>query len=104
MQREAVLDRIDALADRKPCARQPLDVGRDTHAHAMGLVDDRSSSSSVICAGSGSSATTDRAPVLTPYVGPPASRCSSIAGRADSTPASSPGATDTVSCSNAIRR
>ena len=41
MQREAVLDRVHALAYRKTRTIEALDMGRHAHAEPVGLVDDR---------------------------------------------------------------
>ena len=41
VQRQAVLDRVDAGVDGQPRALEPLDVGGHADAEAVGLVDDR---------------------------------------------------------------
>ena len=64
VERQAVLDRVDALADREAGALQPFDVGRDTRTRepvASSTI--AASSGCVICARLGSSTSTERAPV-----------------------------------------
>ena len=39
MQLETVLDRVDPLFDRKPCAVEPLAMGRDAEPHPVCLLD-----------------------------------------------------------------
>ena len=61
MQRQPVLDRVDALLDRHTCALQALGVGGDAKAHAgVGLVHDHEQGCSCMVRGYGSSRPPER--------------------------------------------